>query len=394
MSRHGRKEEKKKGKKKKQKTKAEKKADRIASVLAVVTVLVIALVAAGVYFFMNMKNEKAVPNLVNMTIEEATQALQKPGFTLSDEIEYSLSDKVEEGKIISQNPEAKTLAKVKSEVKVVVSIGSSGGDIEVPDVVNDSFDDAITKILEANLMYVVVEENSDKVSANTIIRQLPEAGTKVNKSDFVTLFVSKGRASQSSTAVPENSKVIVPSVTGDSREIAAAKLEQSGLLLGVATRKASSSPEGIIISQSPEAGKSVAKNSLVTIVISSGNKESTETVTDKIEAENKNDAQNGSDNGVLTPVPEATAAPSKDVESDKTETGTNGASVKTFTVKIPDSVNDKVNVEIVANGRTIHNAMHNKSEGSVTVEIPGTGTISVQAYIDGEKAMEKTISFD
>ena len=97
---------------------------------------------------------------------------------------------------------------------------------------------------------------------------------------------------------------------------------------------------------------------------------------------------------MLTPVPEATAAPSKDVESDKTETGTNGASVKTFTVKIPDSVNDKVNVEIVANGRTIHNAMHNKSEGSVTVEIPGTGTISVQAYIDGEKAMEKTISFD
>lgn len=394
LSRHGRKEEKKKGKKKKQKTKAEKKADRITSVLAVVTVLVIALIAAGVYSFMNMKNEKAVPNLVNMTIEEATQALQKPGFTLSDEIEYSLSDKVEEGKIISQNPEAKTLAKVNSEVKVVVSIGSSGGDIEVPDVVNDSFDDAITKIMEANLMYVVVEENSDKVSVNTIIRQLPEAGTKVNKSDFVTLFVSKGRASQSSTAVPENSKVIVPSVTGDSREIAAAKLEQSGLLLGVATRKASSSPEGIIISQSPEAGKSAAKNSLVTIVISSGNKESTETVTDKIEAENKNDAQNGSDNGVLTPVPEATAAPSKDVESDKTETGTNGASVKTFTVKIPDSVNDKVNVEIVANGRTIHNAMHNKSEGSVTVEIPGTGTISVQAYIDGEKAMEKTISFD
>ncbi len=64
-----------------------------------------------------------------------------------------------------------------------------------------------------------------------------------------------------------------------------------------------------------------------------------------------------------------------------------------FTVKIPDAANQKVNVEIVANGRTVHNAMHDKSEGAVSVDIPGTGTVAVQAYIDGVKVLEKTMNF-
>ena len=375
--------------KKKIKTKEQKKADRIATVLAFVTVIVLILIAAGAYFIMNTRNEKAVPDFSNMTVEEASIAAQNAGLAISDELEYSLSDKVEEGRVIMQTPEAKKIVKKNSEIKLVVSIGSSGGNIELPNVVNKSFDDAITEIMEAGLMYVVVEENSDTVSQNTIIRQLPEAGTKLNKSDYVTLFVSKGRV-LAATAVPENSKVVVPNVTGDSREVAEGKLAQSGLKMGTITRKASSSPEGTIISQSPTAGKSVAKNSFVTVVISSGNKTSTETVAEKTESES-NEAEE-------TQKPVATAAPSKDVDNENTSNNnsdaSSGTSTQTFTVKIPDAANDRVNVEIVANGRTIHNAMHEKSEGSVSVDIPGSGTISVQAYIDGAKVIEKTLNFN
>ena len=53
-----------------------------------------------------------------------------------------------------------------------------------------------------------------------------------------------------------------------------------------------------------------------------------------------------------------------------------------------------MNVEIVADGRTIHNALHNKSEGSVTVPITGKGSVSVQAYIDGSKVSDKTVEFE
>lgn len=379
---------------KKVKTKEQKKADRIASVLAFVTVLVMILVAAGVYFIMNTRNEKAVPDFSNMTVEEATAAAQSAGLTIAEEIEYSLSDKVEEGRVVSQNPAAKTIVKKNSAIGLVVSIGSSGGNIEVPNVVNKSFEDAISEIMELGLTYVVREENSDTVSQNTIIRQLPEAGTKLNKSDYVTLFVSKGRASEAATTVPENAKVVVPNVVGESRETAEARFAQNGLNLGTVTRNASSSPEGTIIMQSPAAGKSVAKGSFVTIVISSGNKTSTETVSDQTNSESKDEENNNTD---AIQQPSGTAAPSKDVENDNTSSSENGdsdVSSQTFTVKIPDAANDRVNVEIVANGRTIHNAMHDKSEGSVSVEIPGTGTISVQAYIDGAKVMEKTLNFD
>lgn len=385
------KKQKKEKKKKKPKTKEEKKEDRLATLLAVVTVAALVLISAGAYFIMNMSNEKRVPDFYNMTIEEANQKAQEAGVTIDDEIEYSLSDTVEDGKIISQTPQAKTMIKKSETVKIIVSIGSSGGNIEVPNVIGKGFDDAISEIMDKGLTYVFVEESSDTVPVNQIIRQLPEPGTKLNKSDIVSLFISKGKSASQATAVPENSKIVVPNVVGDSREIANEKLRQSGLNMGTVTRKPSNSPEGTIISQSPAAGKSVAAESFVTIVISSGNTSSTETVSDKNQTgENPEEAP--------TAEPQPTAAPAKDVENDNTgsNTANNGnaaGSSQVFTVKIPDAANQKVNVEIVANGRTVHNAMHDKSEGAVSVDIPGTGTVAVQAYIDGVKVLEKTMNF-
>lgn len=385
------KKKKKEKNKKKPKTKEEKKEDRLATLLAVVTVAALVLISAGAYFIMNMSNEKRVPDFYNMTIEEANQKAQEAGVTIDDEIEYSLSDTVEDGKIISQTPQAKTMIKKSETVKIIVSIGSSGGNIEVPNVIGKGFDDAISEIMDKGLTYVFVEESSDTVPVNQIIRQLPEPGTKLNKSDIVSLFISKGKSAAQATAVPENSKIVVPNVVGDSREIANEKLRQSGLNMGTVTRKPSNSPEGTIISQSPAAGKSVAAESFVTIVISSGNTSSTETVSDKNQAEeNPEEAP--------TAEPQPTAAPAKDVENDNTgsNTANNGnaaGSSQVFTVKIPDAANQKVNVEIVANGRTVHNAMHDKSEGAVSVDIPGTGTVAVQAYIDGVKVLEKTMNF-
>lgn len=372
---------------KKVKTPEEKKADRIASVLAVVTVFVMMLIAAGVYFFMNTRNEKSVPDFSNMTIEEAMISAQKAGLVINEEIEYSLSDRVEEGRVITQDPLANISVPKNSPVKLVVSIGSSGGNIEVPNVVNKTFDDALAEILEEGLTYVIVEEYSETVPTQSIIRQLPEAGTKLNKSDIVTLFVSLGKTAAAETAVPDNAKVVVPNLVTTSREIAEERLRQTGLKMGTVTRKPSTSPEGTVISQSPSAGKSVARDSFVTIILSSGNKESTGAV----DAEASEEATDNS--AIATLEPSTTSAPVKDVENDNTEAPSDPAA-QTFTVKIPDAANSRVNVEIVANGRTVHNAMHDKSEGAVSVPISGTGTVSVQAYIDGAKVLEKTLNFN
>lgn len=365
----------------KKKTKKQKKEDRIAVVLAISTIVVLALLALAVYFGVNMSKESIVPDFTNMTIEQATAKAQEEGLRIADEIEYSLSDTVAENCVISQDPEPKKVVKKNTEIKLVVSIGSSGGNISAPNVVNVPFDDAVAKILEAGLNYTVVEQDSEEVPEGYIIRQTPLAGTKLNKDDIINLHVSKGRGAITQST-PSGSRVSVPSIIGLSRDQAEATLKANGLNLGNVSRKASNEPEGMVISQSPELGRTAMSGAYVSVVLSRG--------ADTPAAENTNnqDKQQTENNQ------ESDNAPSSNDNQSSDNYANEQPSTRTFTVKIPDTANDSVEVEIVANGRTVHSAIHSKDEGTVSVDLKGTGTAEVQAYIDGSKISDKTINFN
>ena len=251
----------------KKKNKNQKKEDRTAVILAIVTIVVLALVGFGVFKLVSGSKEATVPDFTNMTIQQATEEAQKAGVKIADEIEYSLSDTVKENCVISQDPPAKQVVKRDTMIKLVVSIGSSGGDISTPNVVNKTFDEAVAQIIEAGLNYTVVEEESATIPQGRVIRQTPLAGTKLNKDDIVNLHVSKGATAQST---PTGERVSVPSIIGLGREQAEATLKANGLEMGNVTMKYSSSPEGQVISQSPELGKTAIKGSFVSVVISRG----------------------------------------------------------------------------------------------------------------------------
>lgn len=358
-------------KKKKQKTPQQKKADRLATLLALLTVLIMMIAAVLVYFGIN--HGVSVPRVKELTIEEAKEKIESAGLEVNSSVEYSLSDDIENGKVITQSPDAGKRMKRGSEVSLVVSIGKSNGDIEVPDVTKLTFDDAISKLSEKNLNYTVVEGYSDEVQVGRIIRQTPLKGTKVKENDIVTLHVSSGRLSQAPTAAPEGARVAVPSLNGETKESAAAMLQEAGLIIGSTTMQYSESMENFIIDQSPEKGKMVERGSVVNIVISRGPGE-----------------------GMNTEDEEAPTKSERDDEEEE-ETKPSSSNTQSFSIKIPDAAGDTVNVEIVANGRTIHNAMHKKSEGSVTVDIEDIddeGTVKVQAYIDGSKVSDKTLEFN
>lgn len=367
----------------KKKSKKQKKEDRIASVLAISTVLVIILIALGGYFLVNMSKESVVPDFTNMTVEMAKTEAQKAGLKIADEIEYSLSDVVAENCVISQDPAPKKTVKKNSDIKLIVSIGSSGGNIATPNVVNKTFEQAVTEIIEAGLNYTVTEQESDDIPEGRVIRQTPLAGTKLNKDDIVNLHISK-KKTVDVTPTPE--KVSIPSIVGLGKDQAEATLQANGLKMGNITRKESSAPEGTVISQSPELGKSAVKGSFVSVVISRGQSEETVTETPTEAPQTPPDENNiTSANGGGTTGGENNSG--GNVSSNTTST-------RTFTVKIPDTANDTVEVEIVANGRTIHSATHSKEEGTVSVDITGSGTAQVQAYIDGSKISDKTINFN
>ena len=386
----------------KKKNKKQKTEDRIAVVLAISTAAVILLIVLGAFFFINMRKEAIVPDLKNMTIEQATAEIEKAGLHLADEIEYSLSDTVAENCVISQDPTAKKVVAKNSDVKLIVSIGSSGGDIVAPDVTGKQFDEAIAEILELELNYTVVEDESDDVPSGYVIRQTPLGGTKLNKDDIINIHVSKGKGGSSAQATPATERVSVPSIIGLGREQAEATLKANGLNLGNVSRKASSAQEGTVISQSPELGKTANKGSYVSIVLSKG--EETQTDQSNQQAEQKNSSQTNSEQNNASTNQNSSSnsntssndnSSSNTSDSSNSDSGSsNQTSTRTFTVKIPDTADDSVDVEIVANGKTVHNAVHSKDEGTVSVEITGSGTAEVQAYIDGSKVSDRTINFN
>lgn len=380
-------------KEKKKKSAAQKKADRTASVLAISTVVVILLVALGAFFIMTTSKESIVPDLTSMTIEEATAKLKEEGLTLSDAMEYSLSDTVEENRIISQDPLPKTLLAKGEAVKIIVSIGASGGNIPVPDVTQKTSEEAIAAIIEAGLNYTIVEESSVLVEEGKVIRQTPISGTKLNKDDMVTLHISKGNTKDENANA---GRVSVPSLIGLSREQAESSLAANGLSLGTSTRKASSSPEGTVISQSPSIGKMVTRGSFVSIVLSKGNEPNTQIVPENQEQQDaEQPEQQPEQNGSGTKT--ETNSENNEGEGSSSNAGgegSQGSSSKTFTVKIPDAANDTVEVEVMADGRTVYSGVHSKDEGFVSVQINGSGSMSVQAYIDGSKVSDKVIEFN
>lgn len=386
----------------KKKNKKQKKEDRIAVVLAISTAAVILLILLGTFFFINMRKEAIVPDLKNMTVEAATAEIEKAGLHLADEIEYSLSDTVAENCVISQDPTAKKIVAKNSDVKLIVSIGSSGGDIVAPDVTGKQFDEAISEILELELNYTVVEEESDDVPSGYVIRQTPLGGTKLNKDDIINIHVSKGKGESSAQATPAAERVSVPSIIGLGREQAEATLKANGLNLGNVSRKASSAQEGTVISQSPELGKTANKGSYVSIVLSKGEEAQVDQSNQQAEQNNssqtKNEQNNASTNQNSSSNSNTSSndnSSSNTSDSSNSDSGSsNQTSTRTFTVKIPDTADDSVDVEIVANGKTVHNAVHSKDEGTVSVEITGSGTAEVQAYIDGSKVSDRTINFN
>lgn len=381
----------KRGRKTRKRTKAKNKAekkreDRNSIILAISTVVVLLLIASGFLLMLLNPFSKTVPDLTNLTLEEAVSAAKQAGYSIDEELEYSLSDNIAENLVISQLPEQGTSAPKSEPIKLVISLGSSGGGIVVPDVVNMDIDEAGSLIEGETLLYKIVPEASRTVPYGMVIRQIPAAGTHINSGDYVTLHMSTGPDGDETGT----ERVPVPNVIGMYRDNAESTLGMSNLAVGAVSKKPSDRPEGTIIMQSPAAGTTVSENTTVSIVISSGSSASTlgSDYSQYVEQpENSNpETQEPADNQVVENTEPATEAPVQNNESA-------GQSSRLYTVKIPDAANDSVSVEIVVNGTVVHNQVHQKSEGAVTIEISGSGSASVQAYIDGAKVSDKTVTF-
>ena len=257
-----------KKKKKRKKTVEEKKADNMAVLLAVITVIVLFGILIGSYFMFfggaNLGKVK-VPNIVNMSVEDARLILEQKNLGYEEKEEPS--DDVDEGRVIRQFPDAGEFVGSGESIEIAISTGTAENAKEkVPDVVGLTMESAIELILNSDLYYSIERKYSDKVEAGRVISQSPAGDTKVPEEYKVVLVISDGKK-------PEEEKeeeVVVPRILGDDILSAEKTLNDKGLNLGSITYEESSEPAGNVIKQSPEPGRTAKSHTAVTVVVSSG----------------------------------------------------------------------------------------------------------------------------
>ncbi len=244
-----------------------KKKDVLSILLGVLAglALVVALFFAGFFLTGNKGGEKLeLPDFTNMTLEDARELIVNSELKIEIEKEEQ-SDTVGSGKIISQKPAAGDMVKENATIKVVISAGLK--EFSMPDLINRK-DTEAQKILEdKKLRYSIVGEASETIAKDCVVRQIPSAGTSVDGSTSVTIYISTGKA---------NDKIEVPYLLGMTEEEAKALLLEEGLTWGSIVKRNSNRPEGTVISQSPTAGEEVSEQTDVKLEISAGPEEENE----------------------------------------------------------------------------------------------------------------------
>ena len=145
--------------------------------------------------------------------------------------------------------------------------GGGGKTNAVPSVVGQTQQAAVTEVKNAGLTPKVVQMASASVKKGTVISSNPQFGTKVAPKSVVTLNVSTGPG-----------KVKMPKVVGESETTAQNQLQS----FHVVTKTAANSTQaaGTVVRQNPDPGTLLLPGSTVTIWVSGGGTQVTDTVGD------------------------------------------------------------------------------------------------------------------
>ena len=135
-------------------------------------------------------------------------------------------------------------------------------DVQIPDLVNKTQDEAEQIVKDLKLKLVVKsEEYNENVEEGKIISQDPayQENYTIKEHSEISVVVSKG-----------NETVEVPDVVGKTREEAEKLLKDAGLVAEITEENDEKVEAGIVLSQDIEDGETVNKGSTVKLVVSKG----------------------------------------------------------------------------------------------------------------------------
>ncbi len=275
-----------------------------------------------------------VPDLYDMTIEEAENDPRVKDIFEIQKAGSEFSSDVQEGHILRQDPKGDENRKGSQLViQVWVSAGEETG--EMPDLKNQTLQDARILLEKLNKEYnleLTVEapedqkQYSDDIPADSVISTIPAKGETLKKGDTVTLIVSQG---------PEVKPVTVPTFVGLNIDDTLAQLSGYGLVCDSADVELVESDKegGTIVWQSLDPLSKVDEGTRIQFQVSAGLASRT--------------------------VP--------------------------ITVDLPQNGSDTVQVEIYVGDESTpqYSELVHTSDGTVNTTISGTGKKMVKVYFDG-----------
>ena len=169
-----------------------KKQNKLLIVLAAIFTSLVVIITSVVVLIPVITNEKEieVPEVTNMTINEAVKILQEAGFNVSDEQQEQSSGEIEEGRIIKTNPPVGSKRTKSTTITLYVSIGDTK--ITLENYVGKNYLE-VKGALEALGLQVLIDkkavDNPDAAKDGEIIEQSTKEGEKLSKGDTITLYI-------------------------------------------------------------------------------------------------------------------------------------------------------------------------------------------------------------
>ncbi len=325
------------------------------TIVAILSALVLAviggIIAFNAFFYVP---EVTVPDLLGRSEEEAKDLIE--GLDLVFKVaKREYSDEYDEGRVMDQSVDKDTKVKENYPIEVVISKGQK--EIFVPSLIGRYAIEAGIFLADEGLSEgVVTEENSDTYLAGQIIDQFPAANTPAKTGDKVNYVVSIG---------PKIIYVKMPSVLNINLDTAKLSITQAGLTVGQVNEEPSEEvSEGLVMRQSIAPGVDVEQGTSVWLTVSSG-KPGEEPVDETPE------------------TPETPEAPAE------------GAFPLAIT--LPKD-KDKVTIVIQRIAREGREVVYSEdvatSEGSVLINVKGSGTEVFEIYIDNELYDRVEITFE
>ena len=240
------------------------------TVAAVAVVIVLFKTILG-SFAPAVVDQYQVPDLYNMTIEEAENNPRIEGVFEIQKAGSEFSADVPEGHILRQDPKKEETRKGSQLViQVWVSAGEETG--EVPDLENKSEQDARILLEKLNKEYNLeltveapeeLKQFSEEITEGYVIKTEPAQGEILKKGDTVKLILSKG---------PDIKPVTVLPFVGMSIDSVLSQLESYKLTCDAADVEVvdSDKPGGTIVWQSPASGETVPEWTTIKFRVSAG----------------------------------------------------------------------------------------------------------------------------